>query len=78
MSYLDEVILWDGSYGVAVTSVAPTDKTMVEIGTKDIPAGKPFWVVKITDLPTDSPTEEWVIADIVGGREADGVGTQVS
>lgn len=75
MSYLDEVILWDGPYGVAVTSVAPTDKTMVEIGMKDIPAGKPFWVVKITGLPSDSPLEEWVIADIVSGRDADGIGT---
>lgn len=74
MSYLDEVILWDGPYGVAVTSVAPTDKTMVEIGIKDIPSGKYFWVVKITELPTEIPTEEWVIADIVGGRDADGVG----
>lgn len=76
MSYLDEVILWDGPYGVAVTSVAPTDKTTVEIGIKDIPLGKPFWVVKITDLPTDSLPEEWVMADIVGGRDADGVGRQ--
>lgn len=74
MSYQDEVILWDGPYGVAVTSAAPTERTMIKVGTADVPAGKPFWVVKITDLPTDSPTEEWVIADIVGGREADGVG----
>lgn len=74
MSYLDEVILWDGPYGVAVTSVSPTDKTMVEIGIKDIPNGKPFWVVKIVGLPTELPLEEWVINDIVGGRDADGVG----
>ena len=78
MSYLDEVILWDGPSGVAVTSAAPTERTMVEVGISDVPAGKSFWVVKITDLPTDIPTEEWVIADIVGGREADGIGTQVS
>lgn len=76
MSYQDEVILWDGPYGVAVTSAAPTERTMIKVGTADVPAGKPFWVVKITDLPTDSPTEEWVIADIVGGRDADGVGKQ--
>lgn len=76
MSYTDEVIIWDGPYGVAVTSVAPTERTMIEVGTADVPAGKPFWVVKITDLPTDSPSEEWVIADIVGGRDADGVGAQ--
>lgn len=76
MSYQDEVILWDGPYGVAVTSVAPTDKTMVEIGIKDIPAGKPFWVVKIVDLPTELPLEEWVIADIVEGSNADAFGAR--
>lgn len=76
MSYLDEVIIWDGPYGVAVTSAAPTERTMVEVGTTDVPAGKAFWVVKIIDLPTDNPTEEWVIADIVGGRDADGTGKQ--
>lgn len=76
MSYTDEVIIWDGPYGVAVTSVAPTERTMIEVGTADVPAGKPFWVVKITDLPTDSLSEEWVIKEIVGGRDADGVGEQ--
>ncbi|MFU0865591.1 hypothetical protein [Kluyvera ascorbata] len=75
MSYLDEVILWDGPYGVAVTSAAPTERTMIEVGTTDVPAGKPFWVVNITDLPTGSPPEEWVIADIVNGRDPDGIGT---
>lgn len=75
MSYTDEVIIWDGPYGVAVTSVAPTERTMIEVGTADVPAGKPFWVVKITELPTEIPTEEWVIADIVDGRDPDGIGT---
>lgn len=72
--YLDEVILWDGPYGVAVTSVAPTERTMLEVGIADVPAGTPFWIVKIADLPTDTTPEEWVIADIVGGRDADGTG----
>lgn len=76
MSYLDEVILWDGPYGVAVTSAAPTERTMIEVGTDDVPVGKEFWVMKITDLPTDTPAEEWIIADLVGGRDADGVGKQ--
>lgn len=76
MSYLDEVILWDGPYGVAVTSAAPTERNMAEIGITDVPAGKPFWIVKITDLPVDSQTEGWVITDIVGDRSADGIGEQ--
>lgn len=74
MSYLDEVIIWDGPYGVAVTSAAPTERTMIEVGVDDVPAGKKFWVIKITDLPTEAPSEEWSIADIVDGRDADGIG----
>lgn len=76
MSYLDEVIIWDGPYGVAVTSAAPTERTMIEVGADDVPAGEKFWVVRITDLPTDSSSEEWVIKEIVGGRDADGIGKQ--
>ena len=75
MSYLDEVILWNGPYGVAVTSAAPTERTMIEVGIADVPTGIPFWVVKIADLPDDGTTPgDWVIADIVGGRDADGIG----
>lgn len=76
MSEPAEVILWDGPYGVAVTSVAPgITATMIEIGRQSVPVGLPFWVVKIVDLPDDGTMpEEWVIADIVGGRAADGVG----
>lgn len=74
MSYRDEVILWDGPYGVAVTSVAPTERTMIDVGKSDIPKGNNFWVVKIEDLPADADQPTWSIEKIVGIREPDGVG----
>jgi hypothetical protein len=40
--------------GVAVIIPAPEcGLTIEEIATKDVPAGKPFKIVDVTDIPTD-------------------------
>ena len=44
--------------------------TILEIAVKDVPAGKPFKIVDVADLP-DAPQEAWVIDD---ADLTDGVG----
>jgi len=40
--------------GVVVLSIAPEcGLTIEEIAAKDVPAGKPFKIVDVTDIPTD-------------------------
>jgi hypothetical protein len=48
-----------GTYGIKAIAV------------KDVPAGKPFKIVDVADLPTNTPQEAWVVSD---ADLTDGVG----
>lgn len=48
---------------VMPTQEALTKHTIQEIAVKDVPAGKPFKIVDVTDLPQGIPQEAWVIDD---------------
>ena len=37
--------------------------TIMEVAIKDIPSGKPFKIVDISELPQDIPQEFWIIDD---------------
>ena len=39
--------------GVAIIVPAPCGLTIEEIAAKDVPAGKPFKIVDVADIPTD-------------------------
>lgn len=39
------------------------EHTIEEIALKDVPAGKPFKIVDIADLPLEYPQEAWIIDD---------------
>ena len=40
-----------------------TSHTILEVAIKDVPSGKPFKIVDISDLPQDVPQEYWEIDD---------------
>lgn len=66
--------------GVAVIIPAPDcGLTAEQIALKDVPAGKPFKIVDVSDIPTDrSEREGWTVdeADLTDGHGADyGVGS---
>jgi hypothetical protein len=39
--------------GVSIIVPADCDLTIEEIAAKDVPAGKPFQIVDVSDIPTD-------------------------
>ena len=39
--------------GVAIIVPAPCGLTIEEIAAKDVPAGKPYKIVDVADIPTD-------------------------
>ncbi len=66
--------------GVAVIIPAPDcGLTVEEVALKDVPYGKPFKIVDVSDIPTDrSEREGWTVdeADLTDGQGADyGVGS---
>lgn len=66
--------------GVVVITPSPDcGLTVEEIALKDVPAGKPFKIVDVTDVPTDRTMRDaWTVdeADLTDGHGADyGVGS---
>ena len=54
----------NGQIAVLVpTQEALANHTIMEIGIKDVPSGKPFKIVNISDLPQDIDQEYWLIED---------------
>jgi hypothetical protein len=46
------------------------------IAIKDVPAGKPFKIINVSNLPLDTPQEAWVVneadlTDGVGGESSE-------
>jgi len=70
---MDRIIYKNDNGGVSV--VIPTDEalsqhTIQEIAVKDVPAGKPFKIVSVSDIPSDrSERDAWTIdeADLTDG-----------
>ena len=71
---MTQCIIYNQDNGIpAVVTPAPEclqTHTILEIAIKDVPAGKPFKIVDVADLP-DAPQEAWVIDD---ADLTDGVG----
>jgi hypothetical protein len=60
------VIIYNQDNGIPAV-VIPTQEALdahgiMAIAIKDVPAGKPFKIVAVADLP-DAPQETWVVAD---------------
>lgn len=70
-----QVIIYKQDNGVpAIMVPAPQclmERTIMEIALKDVPAGKPFKIVNVSDLPGDVPQEAW---DVDEADLNDGVG----
>ena len=63
---MTQVIIFNQHNGIPAV-VMPTEEalqnhTIQAIAIKDVPAGKPFKIVDVADLP-DAPQEAWVIDD---------------
>lgn len=37
--------------------------SIMEIAIKDVPAGKPFRIMDVSELPQDAPQEAWIVND---------------
>ena len=71
---MTQCIIYNQDNGIPAV-VMPTEEalqnhTIQAIAVKDVPAGKPFKIVDVADLP-DAPQEAWVIDD---ADLTDGVG----
>jgi hypothetical protein len=74
---MTQVIIYNQDNGIPAV-VMPTQEalslhTIQEIAIKDVPYGKPFKIINVSDLPVDIPQEAWVIdtaelTDGVGGE----------
>lgn len=68
----------DGSVCV-VFPVQDCGLTVEQIALKDVPTGKPFKIVDVSDLPEDVPQSSWVVddVDLTDGVGADyGIGSE--
>ena len=74
---MNRIIYQNENGGVSV--IIPSDEclqshTIQEIAIKDVPAGKPYKIVSVDDIPTDrSQRDAWVIddADLTDGIGGD-------
>jgi len=71
---MTQCIIYNQDNGIPAV-VVPTPEALgqhgiMAIAVKDVPAGKPFKIVNISDLP-DAPQEAWVVDD---ADLTDGVG----
>lgn len=62
-----QVIIYNQDNGIPAILV-PTQETLesytiLEIAIKDVPTGKPFKIVDVSELPQDIPQEYWIIDD---------------
>jgi len=70
---MDRIIYKNDNGGVSVvipTNEALSQHTIQEIAVKDVPAGKPFKIVSVSDIPSDrSERDAWTIdeADLTDG-----------
>jgi hypothetical protein len=69
---MNQVIIYKQDNGIPAV-IIPTQKALdahgiLAIAVKDVPAGKPFKIVDVSDLP-DAPQEAWVVneADLTDG-----------
>jgi hypothetical protein len=74
---MTQVIIYNQDNGIPAV-VAPTpeclrSRTIQEIALKDVPAGKPFKIVDVADLPLEYPQEAWIIDD---ANLDDGIGDE--
>ena len=70
---MTQCIIYKQDNGVpAVVIPAPEcleTQSIMAIAIKDVPAGKPFKIIDVSDLPLDIPQEAWVVneADLTDG-----------
>ena len=59
----------DGVAVITATQEVLDKYGIMAIAIKDVPAGKPFKITDVADLPQDAPQEAWVIdeADLTDG-----------
>ena len=50
---MKRIIYQDDNGGVAIIVPADCGLTIEEIAAKDVPAGKPYQIVDVADIPTD-------------------------
>ena len=72
---MTQIIIYNQDNGVPAV-VMPTEEALQQhgimaIAIKDVPAGKPFKIVDVSELPQDIPQEYWVIDD---SELTDGIG----
>ena len=70
---MSKVIIYKQDNGTPVV-VMPTPECLAShgimaIAIKDVPAGKPFKIIDVSELPADAPQEAWVVneADLTDG-----------
>lgn len=74
---MNQVIIYNQNNGIPAI-VTPTEEalqnhTILEVAIKDVPAGKAFKIMNVSDLPVDVPQEAWTVdeedlTDGVGGE----------
>jgi hypothetical protein len=72
----NQVIIYKQDNG-CIAVVNPTQEALQKYGIaaiakKDVPAGKKFKIVNISDLPQDTPQESWDVSEL---ELTDGVGS---
>lgn len=77
---MEKCIIYQDAGGVCVVFPAPDcGLTVEQIALKDVPFGKPFKIINVSDLPTDQSTRNaWTVdeADLTDGVGADyGIGS---
>jgi len=64
------IIYQNDTGGVAVLIPADCGLTIEEIAAKDVPTGKPYKIVDVSEIPTDRQwRDEWTVdeADLIDG-----------
>lgn len=76
---MSQVIIYNQDNGIPAV-VVPTEEALQQhgimaIAIKDVPAGKPFKIINVSELPEDFPQEAWAVSD---ADLTDGVGGESS
>lgn len=68
-----QVLIYRNDEGrICVVTPAPEyADQIIAVGVKDVPEGKPFKLIDASELPVDTPRDEWVFDD---ATFTDGVG----
>ena len=74
---MDQVIIYNQDNGIPAVLV-PTQEALQQhgimaIAIKDVPAGKPFKIIDVSDLPAEFPQEAWEADE---AALTDGVGSE--